>query len=93
MAALGYSASRESALGAPANIGALSSTSRTRTRRPVRRGELCGLQIRDVGLDRALVHVAFNELHWLPGGAEPSDQHGGTVGGVRDGLRRPGPRR
>jgi len=60
MAALGYSASRESALGAPANIGALSSTSRTRTRRPVRRGELCGLQIRDVGLDRALVHVAFN---------------------------------
>ena len=26
----------------------------------VRRGELCGLQIRDVDLDRALVHVAFN---------------------------------
>ena len=25
----------------------------------VRRGELCGLQIRDVDLDRALVHVAF----------------------------------
>ena len=26
----------------------------------VRRGELCGLQIRDVDLDRALVHVGFN---------------------------------
>jgi integrase len=26
----------------------------------VRRGELCGLQIHDVDLDRALVHVAFN---------------------------------
>ena len=26
----------------------------------VRRGELCGLQIRDVDLDRGLVHVAFN---------------------------------
>jgi integrase len=26
----------------------------------VRRGELCGLQIRDIDLDRALVHVAFN---------------------------------
>jgi integrase len=26
----------------------------------VRRGELCGLQIRDVDLDRALVHIAFN---------------------------------
>ena len=26
----------------------------------VRRGELCGLQIRDVDLDRCLVHVAFN---------------------------------
>ena len=26
----------------------------------IRRGELCGLQIRDVDLDRALVHVAFN---------------------------------
>ena len=26
----------------------------------VRRGELCGLQIRDIGLDRGLVHVAFN---------------------------------
>ena len=26
----------------------------------VRRGELCGLQVRDVDLDRALVHVAFN---------------------------------
>ena len=26
----------------------------------VRRGGLCGLQIRDVDLDRALVHVAFN---------------------------------
>ena len=26
----------------------------------VRRGELCGLQIRDVDPDRALVHVAFN---------------------------------
>ncbi len=26
----------------------------------VRRGELCGLQLRDVDLDRALVHVAFN---------------------------------
>jgi integrase len=25
-----------------------------------RRGELCGLQIRDIDLDRALVHVAFN---------------------------------
>ena len=28
----------------------------------VRRGELCGLQIRDVDLDRALVHVAFNHV-------------------------------
>ena len=26
----------------------------------VRRGELCGLQIRDVDLDRGLVHIAFN---------------------------------
>ena len=26
----------------------------------VRRGELCGLQIRDVDLDQGLVHVAFN---------------------------------
>ena len=26
----------------------------------VRRGELCGLQIRDIVLDRALVHIAFN---------------------------------
>ncbi len=26
----------------------------------VRRGELYGLQIRDVDLDRALVHIAFN---------------------------------
>ena len=26
----------------------------------IRRGELCGLQIRDVDLDRALMHVAFN---------------------------------
>lgn len=26
----------------------------------VRRGELCGLQLRDVDLDRGLVHVAFN---------------------------------
>jgi integrase len=26
----------------------------------VRRGELCGLQIRDIDLDRGLVHVAFN---------------------------------
>ncbi len=26
----------------------------------VRRGELCGLQIRDVDLDRALMHIAFN---------------------------------
>jgi integrase len=26
----------------------------------VRRDELCGLQIRDVDLDRGLVHVAFN---------------------------------
>ena len=26
----------------------------------VRRGELCGLQVRDVDLDRGLVHVAFN---------------------------------
>jgi len=26
----------------------------------IRRGELCGLQIRDVDLDRALVHIAFN---------------------------------
>jgi integrase len=26
----------------------------------VRRGELCGLQIRDIGLDGGLVHVAFN---------------------------------
>jgi integrase len=26
----------------------------------VRRGELCGLQIRDVDLDRGMVHVAFN---------------------------------
>jgi integrase len=26
----------------------------------VRRGELCGLQIRDVELDRALVHIAFS---------------------------------
>ncbi len=26
----------------------------------MRRGELCGLQIRDVDLDRGLVHVAFN---------------------------------
>ena len=26
----------------------------------VRRGELCGLQLRDVDLDRALVHVGFN---------------------------------
>jgi integrase len=26
----------------------------------VRRGELCGLQIRDINLDRALVHIAFN---------------------------------
>ena len=26
----------------------------------VRRGELCGLQIRDIDLDRALVHVAFS---------------------------------
>ena len=26
----------------------------------VRRGELCGLQIRDVDLERALVHIAFN---------------------------------
>ena len=25
-----------------------------------RRGELCGLQIRDIDLDRGLVHVAFN---------------------------------
>jgi integrase len=25
-----------------------------------RRGELCGLQIRDIDLDRALVHIAFN---------------------------------
>ena len=28
----------------------------------VRRGELCGLQIRDVDLDRALVHVGFNHV-------------------------------
>jgi len=26
----------------------------------VRRGELCGLQIRDVDLDRGLIHIAFN---------------------------------
>jgi integrase len=26
----------------------------------VRRGELCGLQIRDIDLDRGLIHVAFN---------------------------------
>ena len=26
----------------------------------MRRGELCGLQIRDIDLDRGLVHVAFN---------------------------------
>ncbi len=26
----------------------------------VRRGELCGLQLRDINLDRGLVHVAFN---------------------------------
>jgi integrase len=26
----------------------------------VRRGELCGLQIRDIDLDRALLHIAFN---------------------------------
>jgi integrase len=26
----------------------------------VRRGELCGLQIRDIDLDRGLMHVAFN---------------------------------
>jgi integrase len=26
----------------------------------IRRGELCGLQIRDIDLDRGLVHVAFN---------------------------------
>ncbi len=26
----------------------------------VRRGELCGLQIRDIDLDRGLVHIAFN---------------------------------
>ncbi len=26
----------------------------------VRRGELCGMQIRDIALDRGLVHVAFN---------------------------------
>jgi integrase len=28
----------------------------------VRRGELCGLQIRDIDLDRGLVHVAFNHV-------------------------------
>jgi integrase len=28
----------------------------------VRRGELCGLQIRDIDLDRALVHIAFNYI-------------------------------
>jgi integrase len=28
----------------------------------VRRGELCGLQIRDTDLDRGLIHVAFNYL-------------------------------
>jgi integrase len=28
----------------------------------VRRGELCGLQIRDIDLDRGLVHVAFNYI-------------------------------
>jgi len=33
----------------------------------VRRGELCGLQIRDVGLDRALVHVGFN--YFVRGGS------------------------
>ena len=32
----------------------------------VRRGELCGLQIRDIDLDRGLVHVAFN--HVVPSG-------------------------
>ena len=26
----------------------------------MRRGELCGLQIRDIDLDRGLVHIAFN---------------------------------
>jgi integrase len=26
----------------------------------VRRGELCGLQLRDIDLDRGLVHAAFN---------------------------------
>jgi len=26
----------------------------------VRRGELCGLQIRDIDPDLALVHIAFN---------------------------------
>ncbi len=31
----------------------------------VRRGELCGLQIRDVDLDRALVHVAFQHGGFL----------------------------
>jgi integrase len=28
----------------------------------VRRGELCGLQIRDIDLDRGLVHIAFNYI-------------------------------
>ena len=28
----------------------------------VRRGELCGLQIRDIDLDRGLIHVAFNYI-------------------------------
>lgn len=26
----------------------------------VRRGELCGLQVRDVHLDQGLIHIAFN---------------------------------
>jgi len=35
----------------------------------MRRGELCGLQIRDIDLDRGLVHLAFN---YVVGGVSAS---------------------
>jgi integrase len=35
----------------------------------VRRGELCGLQVRDIDLDRGLIHIAFNYV--VRGGQRP----------------------
>jgi hypothetical protein len=53
-----------------------------------RRGELCGLQIRDVDLDQGLIHVAFNYVVKGPEDPQGHQDSSGPLAGHRPGHMR-----